>query len=120
MSGRESPGAVDEMCPCGTPGECIPGTPGCVIRAERCSLFHDRDLHVIANEWLEHEGFYRYVDRRRSTAEVHAMAAAYLRLKAENARYETALRRIATIPHNVPSMPSATEIADKALDGESE
>lgn len=21
----------DEMCPCGTPDECIPGSPGCVI-----------------------------------------------------------------------------------------
>lgn len=47
---------------------------------------HPRDLHVIAHEWLDHEGFYRYVDRRRSTEEVHAMASEYLRLKAENLR----------------------------------
>lgn len=44
------------------------------------------ELVAVAREWLTHEGFYRYSDRRKSSDEVHAMAAEYLRLFAENDR----------------------------------
>jgi len=47
------------------------------------------DVRAIAEEALsEHDGWYRFRDRRRRTDEIHALARAYLEAEARLARLE--------------------------------
>lgn len=38
---------AQEVCPCGTPFECIPGSPGCVIKAEKASVANPQEKRTI-------------------------------------------------------------------------
>ena len=77
------------------------------------------DVRAIAEEALsEHDGWYRFRDRRRRTDEIHALARAYLEAEVRLARLEAEnrmFRRILEIaPDTVLYIPSEEPVPEEA------